>query len=103
MKIRVLNFLDKEKVVNVKGKIIYIEVLVVSGDEIVYVVTEKPNGVKEIQIFDAQDRGTRRAYQFRDGGYGVTPENIERWNQRTTQYEALYGDYGDPNLLQRPW
>lgn len=104
MKIKVLNFLDKERVVKVKGHIIYIEVQVISGDEIVYVFIERPEGIIEIKIFDASDFGIKRASNFRDGGYGVTPENIERWNQRTSWYDALYfEDYGDPDLLRAPW
>lgn len=84
-KIFALNY-DKEKTMTGVDTedVTDVEVLVVSGDEIL--IIHKKNG-EEIGI-DGDQNGSR-AVSFFDGRYTVYPEEFDSWMKRKSSYDGL--------------
>lgn len=84
MTIKVLDYLDIAHEYEIPDDTEMLVVRVVSGDEIVYVVTPK-----EEDCMTLDPAGEDRIMDFEDGQYIVYPIHFEKWNQRKTSYDFV--------------
>ena len=89
---KIINILDyngnKYKIKIDKNNIHHIEVLVISGDELIRIYYNDGSHSKTYDVsnynFDP------RSVNFYDGRYDVYPKDITLWMTRNTSYEVLF-------------
>lgn len=79
MKIVIYNYLDEPEEIEISDDVLFLDVMVVSGDDVVVAYTQDEDGIS-METYDA-GHGTR-LIDYPDDRYIVQKDDIPEWNNR---------------------